>query len=170
MSFLQDYHRQAVDYWSRHSPRQQIFWGGCSAILIGLLAYFLVVAPWIKRQQELDKAVPMLRADLTKMMRLAEQVHALPASGAQAVEINQLIADLKKEFSQPNASDPEVRDDGQQRLRLTIERADFDATLARLAIIQNKHRLRVVSASFFRREGAPGQVQVDIVFARPLSE
>lgn len=172
MIFFQKIQQQCQTYWLGLKPGQRRIMGSASALLLIILAYFLVIAPWISLQHKLDKTLPHLRTDLAKMQHLAEQSRALPATARATAEASQLLPDLQREFTQTNPSlpPPVIRDDGQGRLQLSLGQADFDATLARIATIQNKYPLRLGSAKFTKREATPDQVQVEIVFERPAAQ
>ena len=154
-------------YWQASTPRDQGLLALGGFLLASLVLYWLLIAPWITLQNKLDNALPRLRNDLAHIQemvkQLAKQQALLSAQPKTGSDSQQLRSDLLSQFPPPHAA---LRDEGATRQHLTITQGNFDDILARLATIQQKHSIKVISSKFTRLANST-QLQAEIVLERP---
>ncbi|MDD2744449.1 MAG: type II secretion system protein GspM [Rhodocyclaceae bacterium] len=155
--------QQLKSRWQTSTPRDQFILALGAVLLISLALYWLLIAPWMSLQNKLDNALPRLRSDFANMQQMAKQQALLRSNHKTGGDSQQLQTDLLGQFTPPNAA---LRNDGTERLHLTINQGDFDNILARLAGLQQKHPMRIISAKFTRLTNST-QVQAEIILALP---
>jgi len=153
--------QQLKQQWQASTPRDQVILMLGSILLIILALYWLLIAPWMSLQNKLDSALPRLRNDLSTMQQMAKQQTLLRSNPNIGGNRQQLQTEMRAQFTSPNAT---LRNDGTERLHLTINQGDFDDTLTRLAGLQKKYPMRIISAKFTRLPDST-QVQAEIVLS-----
>lgn len=145
--------------------RQALVFGG---VALGLLLFFSVAWwPLARNNAKLVDDVAEDSRQLAWMQSAALEVRTLGTSraGEGVKDSRTLIARVTAELRRDNIVASQVRPEGEERLRLTLEGVPFTRLLQPLARLQSQYAVRVQEA-LVEPGGAQGVVDARLLLAR----
>lgn len=150
-------------WWTGLSRRERIAVGTAAALVAVALLYLAAIEPAWRTRARLAAELPRLRADAVAVDALAAEAKKLGARARSPESPAQTKAALDKLLAERNIVGGTVRDGEDQRLIVSVRRADAAAWLAWLKEASSELPLRVSTARISRV--APGLVDAEVALA-----
>jgi general secretion pathway protein M len=159
------------DWINSLQPRERLTIAVCAVITVIALLYLLVWAPIQESRAQLAVNVEAQRETLAWMQQASAQVRQTRLHNPAAVAVNDtrsLLSIVDSSAKQASVRDPiqRMEPEGDDGVKLSMEDADFDATIQWLGALKRSYNVDVVSASI-TPSGAPGQVDTRLSLQRP---
>lgn len=138
------------------------------AVALGVVLFFLLVwQPVVDRNRDLAAELEERSRDLAWMATAVVQIKALEGSAKTSVvsDDRTLIARVTSELRTDKLEAGQIRPEGENRLRLTIEGVRFTALLPPLERLKNRYGIRVREAAVEPASSA-GLVDARLVLER----
>ena len=150
-------------WWTGLSRRERIAVGTGAALVAVALLYLAAIEPAWRTRARLAAELPRLRADAVAVDALAAEAKKLGARARSPESPAQTKAALDKLLAERNIVGGTVRHGEDQRLIVSVRRADAAAWLAWLKEASSELPLRVSTARISRV--APGLVDAEVALA-----
>ena len=147
-------------WWIGLSRRERIATSVAAALVIVSALYLAAIEPAWRAQQRLGAELPRLRAELAELEALAIEAIKLRKSTLPRESPAQAKAALAKLLAGKKIPNPGIRDGDEQRMLVSLRRADAASVLAWLEEASTELPLRISSARIARV--APGLVDADM--------
>jgi general secretion pathway protein M len=152
-------------------PRERLMVSGCAVVVIIALIYLLIWAPFAERYAQLAANVRAGRETLVWMQQASQQVRQLRQSNPRITAVNDtrsLLSIVDSTAKQAGVRNPITRmePEGNDGVKLSMENADFDATIRWLGVLKRSYNVEVVRASI-NPSDAPGKVDTQFSLQRP---
>lgn len=137
------------DWFEGLSQRERLALALGALALAVMLFVILVWQPIVSKHGELADTLDRRTADLAWMTTAAAQIKALEGSASEAPVTDErtLIARVTTELKEAGLQADQIRPEGENRLRLTLEGVSFTAMLAPLERLRNRYGVRVREAA-----------------------
>lgn len=157
---------QLLQYWAQLRPRERQLLMGAGGILVLMLLYLLLWEPLVSGADRLQQQVKDNRELVEWMRQSANEVRALQASRGRQGSIGGQsllgVIDRTAKGSELGSAVKRIEPDGQERVRVWLERASFDDMVVWLDQIQRQFGLQIESA-VIDRDVSEGRVSARVV-------
>ncbi len=150
-------------WWTGLSRRERSAVGTAAALVAVVLLYLAAIEPAWRTRARLAAELPRLRANAVAVDALAAEAKKLGTRARTPESPAQTKAALGKLLAERHIVDGTVRDGEDQRLIVSVRRADAAAWLAWLKEASSELPLRVSTARISRV--APGLVDAEVALA-----
>jgi general secretion pathway protein M len=158
------------DWFYSLQPRERLMVTGCAAVIMLALVYSLIWAPIAERRAQLAINVEAQREVLAWMRQASRQVQEARRNNPIATvnDTRSLLSIVDSSATQAGVrnSIQRMEPEGDRGVKLSMENADFDATIQWLSALKRSHNVDVVSATISPND-TPGQVDTDLSLQRP---
>jgi general secretion pathway protein M len=158
------------DWFYSLQPRERLMVTGCAAVIMLALVYSLIWAPIAERRAQLAINVEAQREVLAWMRQASRQVQEARRNNPIATvnDTRSLLSIVDSSATQAGVrnSIQRMEPEGDRGVKLSMENADFDATIQWLGALKRSHNVDVVSATISPND-TPGQVDTHLSLQRP---
>lgn len=159
------------DWFYSLAPRERLMVTGCAAVVAIALVYLMMWAPFAERHAQLVVNVNAQQETLAWMRQASVQVQQARSASSQTAMINDprsllSIVDSTAEQAGVRQAITRMEPEGDDGVKLSMENADFDATIRWLGGLKRSHNVEVAQASITPSD-APGQVDTRLSLQRP---
>ncbi|MEZ5740214.1 MAG: type II secretion system protein M [Burkholderiaceae bacterium] len=147
--------------------RRLILWG--SVVLLVVFVWGVLFEPAWQGRQRLRDELPALRGQVARMDALAAEVKELSSVRANAMSAAAARSELQKALDASGLASQASVDAGNDLIRVKLDGARFDGTLAWLYQVVRDTRLQVADVSIIR-EPDSGRVTATFALERPLAK
>lgn len=149
------------------APRERLVLLAGGLVVILLLLYVMVWQPLSRNHARLTGEVAEYGSELEWMRSAAMEARLLESGSQEAVaDSRSLIARVTAELRADQIRAERVQPEGDDRLRLGLERVAFTGLLAPLERMQAKYGIRVVEAAIEPVPDSPGLVNARMLLQR----
>lgn len=153
----------ASQRWHRLDARRQQMLGAGTLLLIALLLIAYVWLPALRERDRLSARLPQLRAQLAAMRAEADEVRRI--SSVSAIAPAPAVAADAAALQQAFGEGARVSVDAGRAFRVVIARIAYATWWDRLAEVQARHRLGLVSLTLSALPGTSREVSIDMQLA-----
>ena len=150
-------------WWVGLSRRERIAVIAAAALVAAAVLYLAGIEPAWRSRQRLAGELPRLRAQAAELDALALEAKKLKTRARTLESAEQTKAALTKLLAEKNIAGGSIREGDDQRLLLTVRRADAASWFAWLQEASTELPLRVASARISRV--GPGLVDAEVALA-----
>jgi len=150
-------------WWVGLSRRERIAVIAAAALVAAAVLYLAAIEPAWRTRQRLASELPRLRAQAAELDALALEAKKLKTRARTLESAEQTKAALTKLLAEKNITGGSIREGDDQRLLLTVRRADAASWFAWLHEASTELPLRVASARISRV--GPGLVDAEVALA-----
>lgn len=153
------------------APRERLMVTGGGAAVAVALTFLMIWAPFAEKRAQLAVSVKAQQETLEWMRQASLQVQQMRNSNLQTAVINDprsLLSIVDSTAEQSGVREPITRmePEGDDGVKLSMENADFDATIRWLGGLKRIHNVEVAQASITPSD-VPGQVDTHLSLQRP---
>jgi general secretion pathway protein M len=150
-------------WWVGLSRRERMAVIAAAALVAAAVLYLAAIEPAWRTRQRLAPELPRLRAQAAELDALALEAKKLKTRTRTLESAEQTKAALTKLLAEKNIAGGSIREGDDQRLLLTVRRADAASWFAWLKEASTELPLRVASARISRV--GPGLVDAEVALA-----
>jgi general secretion pathway protein M len=159
------------DWFYALAPRERLMVTGCAVVVVAALLYLMLWAPFAERRAQLALSVAAQQETLAWMRQASlqvQQARQLRPNVAALNDSRSLLSIVDSTATQAGVRKPITRmePEGDDGVKLSMENADFDATIRWLGTLKRSHNVDVVQATVTPSD-APGQVDTRLSLQRP---
>ncbi len=153
-------------------PRERLMVSTCAVVAAIALIYLMIWAPFADKHAQLVTNVKAERETLAWMQQASQEIQQLRQSNPRIAAVNDtrsLLSIVDSTAKQAGVREPitHMEPEGDDGVKLSMDNADFDATIQWLGVLKRSHNVEVVRASISPSSGAPGKVDTQFSLQRP---
>lgn len=152
-------------------PRERLMVTGCAVVVGIAFVYLLIWAPFAEKHAQLATNVKAGQSALTWMQQASQELRQLRQTDprlAAAKDTRSLLSIIDSSAKQASVRDPitHMEPEGDDGVSLSMDNADFDATIQWLGMLKRSYHVEIVRASISPSE-TPGKVDSQFSLQRP---
>jgi general secretion pathway protein M len=153
-------------FWNARNAREQAILGGGAAVLALVIGYSVLWEPAATQTVKLQRALPVLRADLAEMDTLAQEARGLSSTAAAPLRGEALAQALQDSLAPHSLQAARLTSVGESSVQVQFDKVPFGAVSAWLQDVRQQQRLKVSDARFIY-VGATALVNVTATLQGP---